>query len=63
MSLLVKVHQVVVLNISDHYTRNSLQNPQLPRRIVGILFGTQVGRTVNVIGSFEAKATINPSNN
>jgi COP9 signalosome complex subunit 6 len=61
MALQVKIHQVVILNISDHYTRHGIQKPKEPKRIVGALFGTQVGRVVNVLGSFEVKATISGS--
>jgi proteasome lid subunit RPN8/RPN11 len=31
----------------------------LPKRILGALFGTQVGRVINVLGSFEAKLKLN----
>jgi len=63
MALQVKIHQVVILNICDHFTRNALQQPTKPRRILGALFGTQVGRNLNVLGSFEGKYKISAMTN
>ncbi len=63
MALQVKIHQVVILNICDHFTRNALQHPKNSRRIVGALFGTQMGRTLNVLGSFEAKVKVSGMTN
>lgn len=53
MSQQVKIHQVVVLNISDHYTRNRLQQKGGASRVSGALLGYQEGRTLNIIASFE----------
>lgn len=53
MSLQVRIHQVVVLNISDHHTRNRLQQKNSSQRVSGVLFGSQEGRTLNIIASFE----------
>lgn len=63
MALQVKIHQVVILNICDHFTRNALQQPKNPRRIVGALFGTQMGRVLNVLGSFEGKYKVSTMSN
>lgn len=63
MALQVKIHQVVILNICDHFTRNALQKPKESRRIAGALFGTQMGRTLNVLGSFEASFKANLTTN
>ncbi len=63
MALQVKIHQVVILNICDHFTRNALQQQKKPQRVLGALFGTQVGRIVNVLASFEGKYKISSSKN
>lgn len=63
MALQVKIHQVVVLNFTDHYTRHSLQNPKESKRIVGVIYGTLIGRIINILGSFQAKATISSKTN
>jgi len=48
--------QLVVINISDHYTRtraNLGSPPDALIRVVGCLLGTQSGRTIDVSNSFE----------
>lgn len=60
MSLKVKINQTVLLGISDHYTRNSVQNPKLSKRVIGALLGSQDGRTVSIISASELKYQINP---
>ncbi|GAA5891865.1 hypothetical protein JCM5296_003254 [Sporobolomyces johnsonii] len=51
--LKVSLHPLPILNISDHYTRLSLQynNPNV--RVVGGLLGTQLGRDIDIVNSFE----------
>lgn len=63
MALQVKIHQVVILNLCDHFTRNALQHSKQPRRILGALFGTQMGRVLNVLGSFEGKFKVSNMTN
>ena len=50
--LAVKLHPLVVLNISDHWTRTMVRAGG-PRRVVGALLGEQNGRTLEVFTSFE----------
>lgn len=63
MALQVKIHQVVILNFTDHYTRHSLQRPKESKRIVGAIYGTLVGRVINILGSFQAVATVSSKTN
>jgi COP9 signalosome complex subunit 6 len=53
-ALQIELHPLVIINISDHFTRakvESNQNP--PPRVIGALLGTQEGRNVEVSNSFE----------
>lgn len=47
----IKVHPLVVMSIADHYTRDKIQVSK--DRVIGTLFGTQTGREVDVLESFE----------
>ncbi|KAI8643425.1 COP9 signalosome complex subunit 6 [Parasitella parasitica] len=53
--LSIAVHPLVLLNISDHYTRTKLQNPTAIEngRMYGALLASQSGRDVDIINSFE----------
>ncbi|GMH05899.1 hypothetical protein Nepgr_007739 [Nepenthes gracilis] len=66
--LTFKLHPLVILNISDHYTRvkSQTQHPSQPlidnggetasfslQRVFGCVIGTQKGRTVEIFNSFE----------
>ncbi|TMX04045.1 hypothetical protein EJD97_011745 [Solanum chilense] len=66
--LTFKLHPLVLLNISDHYTRVKSQatgadagagssatadSPPLPPRVFGCVIGVQRGRTVEIFNSFE----------
>ncbi len=51
--------QLVLINISDHWTRTKA-NVGRPTRVMGILLGQQVGRTVDISNSFEIKYTAGP---
>jgi len=46
-------HPLPLLNISDHYTRQSLNHNNPSIRVVGGLLGTQQGRQIDIINSFE----------
>ncbi|CAO3680767.1 unnamed protein product [Rhizopus microsporus] len=48
-------HPLVLLNISDHYTRTKLQNPALIEngRVFGALLASQSGRDIDIVNSFE----------
>ena len=52
------IHPLILINISDHYTRKKYQlkgssGDAFDSKVVGILFGTQDGRRVEVRTSFE----------
>ncbi|KAG1102503.1 hypothetical protein G6F42_017355 [Rhizopus arrhizus] len=53
--LSISVHPLVLLNISDHYTRTKLQTPTAIEngRMYGALLASQSGRDVDIINSFE----------
>lgn len=80
----VILHPLVVINVSDHYTRftamrmfpeaalrNAAQNSEFAThaitdadgntRVLGILLGTQSGRTVEICHSFELPVTLSDS--
>ncbi|KAH9823067.1 hypothetical protein DFH28DRAFT_1118423 [Melampsora americana] len=49
----ISFHPLPILNISDHQIRNQLQNPSEPNQIYGALIGTQIGRKLEIVNSFE----------
>ncbi|KAI9256892.1 maintenance of mitochondrial structure and function-domain-containing protein [Sporodiniella umbellata] len=53
--LSISVHPLVLLNISDHYTRTKLQNPSIVQngRVFGALLASQSGRSIDIVNSFE----------
>eukprot|EP00029_Vermamoeba_vermiformis_P000889 TRINITY_DN11064_c0_g1_i1.p1 TRINITY_DN11064_c0_g1~~TRINITY_DN11064_c0_g1_i1.p1 ORF type:complete len:307 (-),score=117.14 TRINITY_DN11064_c0_g1_i1:104-1024(-) len=54
----VFLHALVVINISDHFTRERVNNPKTAKhRIFGALLGQQTGRIVHVYNSFELICT------
>lgn len=54
-SLEIAVHPLVLMSIADHYTRSTLQNNT--ERVLGLLYGTQDGRTVHVTETVEMAYT------
>jgi len=48
----VMLHPLVIVNVSDHYTRERVRTGK-SKRVFGILLGTQSGRRVEVGNSFE----------
>ena len=54
-SLEVSIHQIVLLNIADHYTRNKIQQQQKDKteRVFGALIGILTGKQIQILGSFE----------
>ncbi|KAF6257728.1 COP9 signalosome subunit 6 [Scenedesmus sp. NREL 46B-D3] len=54
-----KLHPLVLINISDHYTRLKANSPEgaPPPLVLGCLLGSQDGRSVDVANSFEIKFT------
>ena len=51
-SVRIELHPLVVLNVSEHWTRVKAQAGS-PRRVVGALIGKQEGRKVELHNSFE----------
>ncbi|KAI8991256.1 hypothetical protein BDF20DRAFT_919640 [Mycotypha africana] len=53
--LSISIHPLVILNISDHFTRTQLQNPEVLSngRMYGALLAAQTGRDVDIANSFE----------
>jgi COP9 signalosome complex subunit 6 len=52
-----KLHPLVIMSMSDHFTRQRLSaTPQ--QRVVGALMGEQKGRVVDIAGSFELIVTL-----
>eukprot|EP00741_Cyanophora_paradoxa_P019767 tig00021168_g19078.t1 len=47
----VSLHPLVIINISDHYTR--MRAMRGPLRVIGCLLGIQSGRNVEIFNSFE----------
>lgn len=57
------VHPLVIINISDHYTRMKCQpasDPSAAVRVMGILLGIQNGRDVEICTSFEIAYAVDP---
>merc|ERR1712136_401698 len=51
-SVFVKLHPLVIMNVSDHWTRVRAQDGK-EQKVFGALIGKQSGRTVEVMNSFE----------
>jgi hypothetical protein len=54
----VKLHPLVLINISDHFTRERVRDTtselySSSERVAGVLFGVQTGKVVDVLESFE----------
>ena len=54
----VKLHPLVLINISDHFTRERVRDVtselySSSERVAGVLFGVQTGKVVDVLESFE----------
>lgn len=54
-SVEVFLHPLVLLSVSDHYTRQRAQGNGRP--VLGALVGVQTGRSVHVIDTFELSST------
>lgn len=52
-SVTVAIHPLVVMNLSEHWTRVKAQNNHQPADIFGALLGKQEGRHLEVMNSFE----------
>ncbi|KAL6049460.1 COP9 signalosome complex subunit 6 [Balamuthia mandrillaris] len=49
----ILLHPLVIINISDHYTRAKVTTEQADPRVIGALMGVQSGRNVEIFNSFE----------
>jgi len=49
------LHPLVIINISDHFTRSRCQANVAAPRVFGVLIGLQTGRLIEVANSFEVK--------
>jgi len=58
----VLLHPLVIIEISDHYTRAKVntqhQVGNAPTRVIGALLGIQSGRKVEIMKSFELVLTV-----
>jgi COP9 signalosome complex subunit 6 len=52
-SLNLMLHPLVIINISDHFTRTKVQNNLENPRVIGALLGSQQGRNIEITNSFE----------
>lgn len=51
-SVSVSLHPLVIMNISEHWTRIRAQEGK-PQQVIGALIGKQTGRNIEVMNSFE----------
>ncbi|WOO83447.1 putative phospholipasec [Vanrija pseudolonga] len=56
--LSVNLHPLAILNISDHYTRSTITSSDSSLKLIGALLGSQTGREVSVVNSFELIYTL-----
>eukprot|EP01118_Nematostelium_gracile_P003167 TRINITY_DN135_c0_g1_i1.p1 TRINITY_DN135_c0_g1~~TRINITY_DN135_c0_g1_i1.p1 ORF type:complete len:311 (-),score=85.11 TRINITY_DN135_c0_g1_i1:84-1016(-) len=52
-ALNIMLHPVVIMNISDHWTRAKVQSKKPNPRVLGALLGIQNGRNLEIFNSFE----------
>lgn len=53
-SVTISLHPLVIMNISEHWTRIRAQGGK-PAQVIGALIGKQSGRNIEVMNSFELK--------
>jgi len=56
-TLNIALHPLVIINISDHYTRQRVRSHSTSTRVFGALLGVQSGRRVEIFNSFELATT------
>eukprot|EP01132_Coremiostelium_polycephalum_P007475 gene7475-9185_t len=57
--LQVDLHPLVIINISDHFTRTKVESGgSTSTRVIGVILGIQNGRNVEICNSFELVYTI-----
>lgn len=52
-SVAVAIHPLVIMNISEHWTRVRAQDQVQNPKVLGALIGTQKGRNLEIFNSFE----------
>uniref|UniRef100_A0A915KN36 COP9 signalosome complex subunit 6 n=1 Tax=Romanomermis culicivorax TaxID=13658 RepID=A0A915KN36_ROMCU len=57
-SVTVSLHPLVLVNISDHFTRAKAQNNGQPQQVIGAIIGKQMGRHLELTNSFELPYTL-----
>jgi len=55
-SVSVSLHPLVIMNISEHWTRFKVQH-SCPKKVFGAIIGKQKGRNIEVMNSFELDVT------
>jgi COP9 signalosome complex subunit 6 len=61
-ALNVMLHPVVIINISDHWTRAKVQSKKPNPRVIGALVGIQTGRNLEIFNSFELPYEVKDGN-
>uniref|UniRef100_A0A914WHQ3 COP9 signalosome complex subunit 6 n=2 Tax=Plectus sambesii TaxID=2011161 RepID=A0A914WHQ3_9BILA len=54
-SVAVSVHPLVIMNVSEHWTRMRAQNNNTAMQVFGALLGKQHGRNLELMNSFEVR--------
>ena len=57
-SVVVRLHPLVIMNLSDHATRARVRNNGNTQRVVGALLGLQRGKEVELLNSFELVTSV-----
>eukprot|EP00002_Diphylleia_rotans_P017210 TRINITY_DN3341_c0_g1_i2.p1 TRINITY_DN3341_c0_g1~~TRINITY_DN3341_c0_g1_i2.p1 ORF type:complete len:133 (+),score=29.75 TRINITY_DN3341_c0_g1_i2:64-462(+) len=57
--LAISLHPLVIINISDHFTRTKVMTKRSDVRVIGALLGTVTGRKVEIYNSFELDYNMN----
>lgn len=52
-SVSISLHPLVILNISEHWTRTRAQEGGKPTQVIGAIIGIQSGRHIEIMNSFE----------
>jgi len=56
-SVSVKLHPLVIMNMSEHWTRTKVQQGS-PQKVYGAIIGKQKGRNIEVMNSFELQSDL-----
>lgn len=57
-SITVSLHPLVIMNVSEHWTRNRAQNDGVASNVVGAIIGQHKGRHLEIMNSFELVFTV-----